>query len=157
MNLVEHRIQISIEITFLMRIFTITKLFLFFHRATESRTFTTIKIVKDSRIIMRRNSKRFFCEPTAFLAWSSSAMFQQHITERLILCLTSDNHYIIKVLSSSTNQRNTTYINFFDDSLFFGTRSHSCLKRIQVNDDQIYFGYLIFFYLLHILFQTTTA
>ena len=84
-------------------------------------------------------------------------MFQQHITERLILCLTSDNHYIIKVLSSSTNQRNTTYINFFDDSLFFGTRCHSCLKRIQVNDDQIYFGYLIFFYLLHILFQTTTA
>ena len=145
MNLVEHRIQISIEITFLMRIFTITKLFLFFHRATESRTFTTIKIVKDSRIIMRRNSKRFFCEPTAFL------------TERLILCLTSDNHHIIKVLSSSTNQRNTTYINFFDDSLFFGPRSHSCLKRIQVNDDQIYFGYFIFFYLLHILFQTTTA
>ncbi len=59
-NLIEHCLQVSVEITFLMWIFTVTKLFLAVHRTTEGRTFAGIEIIEDSRIIVRRNGKRFF-------------------------------------------------------------------------------------------------
>ena len=65
-NLVEHCFQISVEITFLMWVFTVTKLLLAINRATEGRTFAGIEIVENSRIVVRRNGKCFFSHPTAF-------------------------------------------------------------------------------------------
>ena len=73
-NLIEHCLQVSVEITFLMWIFTVTKLFLAVHRTTEGRTFAGIEIIEDSRIIVRRNGKRFFCHPTAFFEWRSGSV-----------------------------------------------------------------------------------
>ena len=52
MNLIEHLIQVSIEISLLMWIFAITQRLLAIGRATESRTLFSIKIVEDSRIIV---------------------------------------------------------------------------------------------------------
>lgn len=37
------------------------------------------------------------------------------------------------------------------------TGSYGSFKRIQINDNEVYFGNFIFFYLLHILFQSATA
>ena len=157
MDLVKHRVQITIEITFLMRVFSITKLLLIFHCTTESRAFPTVKVIKDSRIIMRWNSKCFFGKPTALFSWGGGTMFQQHIAERFVLCLTGNNNHIIEILCSSTYQWDTAYIYFFDNSLFFRTAGYSCLKRIQIYDDQVYFRNFVFLNLLHILFQTATA
>jgi len=47
-NLIEHGVQISVEITFLMRVFTVTELLLVVYRTTESRTFAGIEIIEDS-------------------------------------------------------------------------------------------------------------
>ena len=84
-------------------------------------------------------------------------MFHQHITERLILCLRSDDNHVVVVLGCGTNQGDTTYVNLFDDGRFFGTTGNGSLKRIEVNNDEVYFGDFIFFNLLHVLLQSAAA
>jgi len=51
-NLVEHSVQVSIEISLLMWVFTITEHLLIIGRLTESRTFFCIKVIEDGRIIV---------------------------------------------------------------------------------------------------------
>ena len=84
-------------------------------------------------------------------------MFHQHIQQWLILCLRSHDDDIVIVLGSSTNQRDSTYIDFFNDVCFGCAGSYGSFKRIQVDNNQIYFGDFILFNLLNILFQVTTA
>ena len=66
MYLIEHRIEVTIEETLLMWVFTITELLAVFHRTTESRTFFTIEIVEDGRIVVRRYAERFLGKPLTF-------------------------------------------------------------------------------------------
>ena len=103
-NLVEHGIDISIEITFLMRVFTIAQSLLVIGGLTESRPFFTIEIVEDSRIVMRRYGKGFLSKPTAFFERSSGAMLHQYIAKRLVLGLGSNDNNVIVILGCGTNQ-----------------------------------------------------
>ena len=134
-NLVEHRFQISVEIALLMRVLTITKLFLAIYRATESRTFACIKIIEDRWIIVGRNGKRFFCHPTTFFEWGSGTVLHQHVQQRFVLSLRSNDNYIVVVLGCGTNQRDSAYIDFLNNICFGCTGSYSSFKRIQVNND----------------------
>ena len=63
----------------------------------------------------------------------------------------------IVILGSCTDQWDTAYIYFLDNSRLVGTGSYGSFKRVQINDNEVYFGNFIFFYLLHILFQSATA
>src|SRR3712207_1501782 len=66
MNLIEHIVQITIEISSLMRILTISEHLRVVCGITESRAFAGIKIIKNSRIVMRRYRKCFLSHPTTF-------------------------------------------------------------------------------------------
>ena len=140
-----------------MRVLTIPQSLLVVGGLTESRPFFAIEIVEDSRIVMRRYGKRLFGKPTAFFEWSGSSVLHQHITKRLVLSLWSNDNHIIVILGSGTYQRNAAYINFLNNSRLFGTAGNSGFKRIQVNDNEVYFGNLVFLYLLHVLFQSAAA
>ncbi len=84
-------------------------------------------------------------------------MLHQHIEQWFILSLRSDNHHIIVIFCSSTNQRDSTYIDFLNDSRLISTRCHGCFKWIKIYNHEIYFRDFILLNLLNILFQSTTT
>ena len=86
-DLVEHSIDVAVEITFLMWVFTVTQCLLIVGRLTESRSLLTVEVIENSRIVMRRNGESFFGKPTALFDRSNGSMFHQHITQRLVLSL----------------------------------------------------------------------
>ena len=139
MNLIEHGVQISVEITFLMWVFTVTELLLVVYRTTESRTFAGIEIIKDSRIVVRRNGKRFF------------AIQRRSSSEEVAPCsinISSNGLYWAEKPRwwhrySSWQQHESKRFHlyrFFNDVCFGCTGSYGSFKRIQVNNNQIYLG-----------------
>ena len=157
MNLVEHSIQISKEIPLLMRIFSIAQNLTLTYSTTEGTSFFSIEIIENGRIIIRAYPESFLSQPSTFCQRSTCSMLHQHIEQRLVLLFTGYDSHILKILCSSTNQANATYINFFNDICFRSTTSHRFFERIEIHNDQINLRNFIFLHLLLVLLYVTTS
>ena len=84
-------------------------------------------------------------------------MLHQHVTQGLVLCLRSYDDHILVVLGSGADERDAAYVDFFDDVGFGCSAGYGCLKRIEVYDNEVYFGDFIFFDLLQVLLHVAAA
>ena len=104
-----------------MRVFAVTKRVFVVHRYTKSSLCLAGKITENSGIVMRRT------------------IFLNHFKKtRIIFHRRHDNH-VGEVFSRTSYQRYAAYIYLF---YYFGIRSaagHRFFKRVQVNDNDIYF------------------
>ena len=156
-DLVEHGIEVAVEVTLLVRVLAVAQGLLVVCRLAESSALLTVEVIEDSRVVVGRDGKRLFGKPAALFQRSGGAMLHQHVAERLVLCLRSHDNHVVVVLGSGTNQRDAAYVNLLDDCRFVGTACHGRFKRVEVDDDKVYFGNFIFLNLLHILLQSAAA
>ncbi len=156
-NLVKHGIQVAKEKAALMGILSITQLLGIIHCTAESREVISVKITKDGRIIVRRNGKSLFCEPTAFFKLRARAALRQDVTQRLVLGLAGHDDHVAVVFRTRTNQRDAAYVNFLDNGLLAGTRSHCLFKGIEIHNHQINFRNSILSHLAPVAFFFTAC
>ncbi len=130
MDLIEHIVELTIELSGLMRILAITQMHRAIYRSTEMGTFAAIKIIENSGVVTRGNGERFFGEPFTILDTGLCALLVQKIHQRLVLRLGSYDYHILEVLRGGTYQRDTAYIYFLNNCLFLRAGSDSLLKRI---------------------------
>ena len=156
MDLIEHIVKLTIELSGLMRILAITQMHRTIYRCTEMGTFAAIKIIEDSGVVTRGNGERLFGEPSTILDACLSALLVQKIHQRLVLSLGSYDYHILEVLGSGTNQRNAAYVYLFNDVRLACTARHRILERIKVYDDQVDFGYFILLHLRLVFSQPAT-
>ena len=130
MDLIEHIVKLTIELSGLMRILAITQMHRAIYRCTEMGTFAAIKIIEDSGVVTRGNGERLFGEPSTILDACLSALLVQKIHQRLVLSLGSYDYHILEVLCGGTYQRDTAYIYFLNNCLFLSAGSDSLLERI---------------------------
>ena len=79
MDLIEHIVKLTIELSGLMRILAITQMHRAIYRCTEMGTFAAIKIIEDSGVVTRGNGERLFGEPSTILDACLSALLVQKI------------------------------------------------------------------------------
>ena len=145
----EHILEPSEELSFLMGIFSVAQVRNAVDCHTERRSVVLVEIVEYRAVIQARHSERLLGEETAVgKACDGIAVFLNDAAQRGILVLGSHNHHIVVILGGCTYQRYSADVDFLDYVGFRSSRSHGFLKRIQINHNEVDFRYFIFSYLL---------
>ena len=84
-------------------------------------------------------------------------MLHQDVAQGLVLSLRSYDDHVLVVLGSGADERDAAYVDFLDDVGLGCSAGYGCLKRIEVYDDEVYFGDFIFFDLLSVLLHVAAA
>ena len=67
-------------------------------------------------------------------------MLHQDVAQGLVLSLRSYDDHVLVVLGSGADERDAAYVDFLDNVGFGRSAGYGCLKRIEVYDDEVYFG-----------------
>ena len=155
--MLEKIIEISEENTLLVRILTVTKHLRIVRRIAESRRRIAIEVVENSRIIVGRHGERLLGEPTTRVEGRSGALLLQEVQERLVLRLGSHDDNVLVVFRGGADQRDTSDVDLLDNGLLLSTRRDCILERIEINDHQVDFRYLVLLHLRQILRQSAAS
>ena len=156
-NLVEHLVQLSVEVALLVRVFAVAQGGGMVGRAAEGRALPAVEVVEDGRVVVRRHAEGFFGKPAPFFERGVGSAFHQDVAQRLVLCLRGHDDHVVVVLGSGAYERDAAYVDFLDDVGFGGSAGHGGLERIEVDNHEVYFGDFIFFNLLAVLLQGAAA
>ena len=156
-DLVEHLIQVAVEVALLVRILAVAQGRLVVGRATEGRSVLAVEVVEDGRVVVGRYAEGFLGKPAALLQRRRGATLHEDVAQRLVLRLRGHDDHVVVVLGCRADQRDAAYVDLLDDVCLGCAAGHGRLERIEVHDDQVYFGDVIFLDLLLVLLQGATA
>ena len=152
-----HLIQVAVEVALLVRILAVAQGRLVVGRATEGRSVLAVEVGEDGRVVVGRYAEGFLGKPAALLQRRRGATLHEDVAQRLVLRLRGHDDHVVVVLGCRADQRDAAYVDLLDDVCLGCAASHGRLERIEVHDDQVYFGDVIFLDLLLVLLQGATA
>ena len=150
--LVEHGFQIAEEVALLVGVLAVAELFGLLDGAAEGREVVAVEIVEDGRVVVGRHGKGFLGEPAALFQRGVGSALHEDVAQRLVLGLAGHDDHVAEVFGSGADERDAAYVDFLDDGLFVGSRSHGFLKGIEVDDDKVYFGDVVLCHLCAVAF-----
>ena len=93
----------------------------------------------------------------ALLEGRLGALSVQDIQQGLVLLLGGNDDDVVEVLGTCADEADAADVDLLDDVGFAGTAGHGLLKGIEVNDDEVDFGNLVFRHLLAVAFQVAAT
>ena len=156
-ELLEHLVEVAIEYTLLVGILAVAQHLGVVAGIAEGRAFATVEVVEDGAVVARRHSECLFGKPAAVFERGVGTLLFQQREQRGILGFRSHDDYILVILGSGPDERDTAYIYLLDDGALVGTRSYRLFKRIEVDDYQIDRRYFVLSDLLLVGFILPTV
>ena len=112
----------------------------------------------DGRIIMTAYTECPCSQQASLLQCGCSALIVQNVKQQAIFALAWNNHNILEILCTSTNQRNAANIYLLNDILLAAVGiGNSLLKRLEIHYHKVDFRNLILCHLSQVAFIVTTS
>ena len=71
------------------------------------------------------------------------AFLVEYVKKHAILGLARHDYHVVEILCTGADERDAAYVYLLDDVGIACPTGNGVLKRVQVDDDEIYLGYLV--------------
>ena len=100
----------------------------------------------DGGVVMTAHTEGTLSKHLAVSEVGNSTLLVEDVEQHAILGLARNDNHIVEVFGSCADERDATYINLLDNVGLRSVAGNGLLKRIEVNDNEVYFGNFIFIY-----------
>ena len=128
-----------------MRVLAITEHAALVETAFENRELLgLVEMVEDGSVVMAADGKSVSGKAMAILEGGAAFLFIVNLEELFVVVYRGYDYNVLEVFGGGTDKRDATYVYFLDDILFGSTAGNSLLERIEVDNDEVDFRYLVF-------------
>src|SRR5690606_6785526 len=96
-----------------------------------------VEVVEDVRVVVGRYLEGLSCKIATVFDRGTAILLCQFGFELGVLIFGGDDDHVLEILRCRTDQGDSADVDLLDDVRLGGARSHSFLKRIQIDDHQV--------------------